>query len=265
MADGRRLRVGQFVHLHETGAGPRLTLMFIAVRFSLAAIVILGRCGMPAGPKSAPASRSACCSGLGSCFRPPDSSARRRAVRPLSPVSPAFWCRWSHLSSIACRQGSEPWPASPSRRSAPICLPLRTPAVSTSATTLTVGCAFLFAGHIVAATHFARRFDPIRLLAVQFGNFGDTLVRRGAAPRKTAVRAERRRGDHDRPARAHRPLVILHAAAGAAGRSARRTPRSCFCWSRWSRPPSTLSWWMNDSRPYGGSAVRSRWQPSRFR
>jgi drug/metabolite transporter (DMT)-like permease len=35
--------------------------------------------------------------------------------------------------------------------------------------TLTVGCAVVFAGHIVAASYYARRFDPARLLAVQLG------------------------------------------------------------------------------------------------
>jgi drug/metabolite transporter (DMT)-like permease len=34
---------------------------------------------------------------------------------------------------------------------------------------LTIGCAVIFAGHIVAVAHFARRFDPMRLLAVQLG------------------------------------------------------------------------------------------------
>ncbi len=34
---------------------------------------------------------------------------------------------------------------------------------------LTLACAVIFAGHIIAVAHFSRRFDPMRLLALQLG------------------------------------------------------------------------------------------------
>lgn len=46
--------------------------------------------------------------------------------------------------------------------------------------TLTLGCAVIFSGHIVAVTHYARQFDPTRLLAVQLG--GSALLSLLTAP-----------------------------------------------------------------------------------